>query len=383
LLGSVADYQLTVLPAGSTSLLTDSAPDVLLYELPALREDGLHALQSLLDTSPGHLTVFVIGQVDSPGLMRGLMQMGVRDVLHEPLEPDEVREVLNRLLEEKRARFATPATQAIVAAFFNAHGSSGASLLAVNAATALARNHGARVALVDCDLQFGKVAHLLDLKPQSHVLDALRDAHRLDQVFLKALVAEHESGVHVLAAPPRLMPLEVSTGAVHRLIETAAAHYDVVILDLPRVVTEWSLEAMSQCDKILLITQNNLSAVRDTRRLLDYLALHSDLRPNAVEVVNNRAMSRLASTSVEQMKKALGVTRLHRIRNDYAAALSAEDQGIPLYRVAPQSPLTQDADKLAAHIWRLRHPDTPATPVKPSRWFDRLRGSSVPAAPVN
>jgi pilus assembly protein CpaE len=180
-----------------------------------------------------------------------------------------------------------------------------------------------------------------------------------------------------------MMPLEVPTGAVHRLLETAAANFDVVVLDLPRVVTEWTLDAMAQCDKLLLVTQNNLSAVRDSRRLLDYLAAHSDLRKNALELVNNRAMSRLASTSIEQMKKALGVTRLHRIRNDYAAALSAEDQGQPLFRVAPHSPLTEDSNKLAAHIWRLRHPDTPVSPARPPRWFDRLRGNAVSAAPVS
>lgn len=383
-LGAASAYDVTLLPPGSSSLmLYEAMPDVLLYELPALQDDGLATLQALLDSRPGGLAVFVIGQVDSPGLMRSLMQMGVRDLLHDPLDEDELLEVLRRVGEEKRARFTADATPCTTAAFFNAHGGGGASLLAVNTATALARQHGARVALLDFDLQFGKVAHLLDLKPQAHVLDALRDAHRLDQVFLRALMCEHASGVQVLAAPPHLMPLEVPTGAVRRLIETAAANYDVVLLDLPRVVTEWTLDAMAQSDKVLLVAQNSLGAVRDTRRLLDFLAGHSDLRRDSLEVVNNRAMSRLASTSVEQMKKALGVLRLHRIRNDYAAALSAEDQGVPLHDVAPQSPLTQDSGRLAEHIWRLRHPDTPATPVRSLRWFDRLRASALPAAPVN
>lgn len=383
LLGTVAGFTATILPTGGNATIAPhSAPDVLLYELPAIGTEGLLALQALLGRLPEDTPAFVIGQIDSPSLMRSLMQMGVRDVLHEPLQADELQLALTRVLDERREQQA-PATQLdTVASFFNAHSGSGASLLAANTATSLARRHQARVALIDLDFQFGKIAHFLDIKPQSHVLDALRDVHRLDPVFLKALMCTHESGVQVLAAPPRLMPLECSPTAVRKLIATAAASYDVVILDLPRVVSEWTLEALACSDKILLLTQNNLGAMRDTRRLLDYLSAHAELLPEHIEVVNSRAMSRLTSTSIEQMKKVLGVSRLHRMRNDYAAALAAEDQGLPLFRAAPQSALTEDCERLAWHIWRLRHPETGGTPSRAPRWFDRLRGlQGEPAIP--
>lgn len=380
LLGALPDLQAKVLPAGSGSAGA-AAPtaDVLLYELPALGLDGLAPLLAQLRED---IVVFVIGTLDDPALLRSLMQMGVRDVLHEPLDPAELQEKLARVHSEKRSQAPADAGSTVVA-FCNAYGGSGATLLAANTATTLARQYGARVALLDFDLQFGKTAHILDLKPQGHMLDALRDAARLDPVFLKALMCEHESGVQVLAAPPTLAPSEVATAAVGKVIATAATRHDFVILDLPRLVNEWTLEAMSRCDTVLLLTQNTLGAMRDTRRLLDYLTGDGALPAERLEVVNSRAMSRLPSTSIAQMKKTLGRERLHRVRNDYAAALAAEDQGLPLFRAAPQSALTQDSNRLAGHIWRLRHPDATRAPEKPPRWFDRLLGHPVQASPVS
>lgn len=373
-LGGAVDYETTLLGTGSVpDLDAVPAPDVLLYELPAVDGEGLPALQALLARLAGRAPVFVIGQVESPALMRSLMQMGVRDVLHEPLQPGELLAALGRVQDECRAAAAKAERRGTVVALCNGHGSSGASLLAVNIATTLVRRHDARIALIDFDLQFGKLAHYLDLKPQTHVLDALRDAHRLDPVFLKALMYEHEAGVHVLAAPSTLAPLEASAAAVRKLVDTAAVEHDMVILDLPRVMNDWTLEALAASDRLLLVTQNTLGALRDTRRLMNFLTGSAEVPAERIEVVSNRAMSRLGSTTVDQMKRALGISRMHRIRNDYAAALAAGDQGLPLWRAAPQSVLCEDCDRLALHLWRQCHPEAAAPRRRAPRWLDRLR----------
>jgi pilus assembly protein CpaE len=380
MLNPVPEFQLTLLPAGANAL-PDTAvppPDVLLYEMPMVSEAGLNTLQAMLGNRHENMAVFVIGQIDSPALMRRLMQSGVRDVLHSPLEAAGLLPALHAVAQDRRA-LAAADRQTSVVSFINAVGGSGASLLAVNTATTLARRHHARVALLDFDLQFGKAALFLDLKPHTSIVDALRDTERLDQVFLKALMCEHASGVHLLAAPPKLAPFHVQISAVHKLIDTAAAMYDVVIIDLPRLISGWTLEAMQQSDKVMLLTQNNLSAIRDTRRLLDFLPAHG-LPEDRIEVVNSRAMSRLASTTLEQMKKTLGRPQLHRVRNDYAAALAAEDQGLPLAQVAPQSALTEDSARLADHVWQLHHPAITALPNQGQSWFSRLLGRQPQAA---
>ena len=51
------------------------------------------------------------------------------------------------------------------------------------------------------------------------------------------------------------------------------------------------------------------------------------------------------------MKSALKKARVHRVRNDYEAAVSAEDKGVPLLISAPHSHLSQDVDHLADSLW--------------------------------
>jgi pilus assembly protein CpaE len=377
------DYlQLTLLPVGSRvpEFKDGSSLDVLLYEMPEVNEEGLGVLQALLKGIDEETAILVIGRIDSPALMRRLMHMGIDDVLRDPLDAAELLPALQGVLHDRQEQQAAAHLTCVVS-FFNAFGNSGTTLLAVNTATELASRHKASVALLDFDIQFGKAAHFLDLKPQANMVDALGDADRLDQVFLNALMCEHETGVHLLAAPALLAPLNVQIAAVHKIVQTAAAMYDVVIVDLPRLITNWTLLAMLQSDKVLIVTQNNLSAIRDTRKLMDFLPAQG-LPAGNIEVVNARAMSRHASTSIEQMKKTLGLERLHRIRNDYATALAAEDQGLPLARVAPRSALTEDCAHLADHIWRHNHAADVDTQVRVLSWFDRLLGRQAPVSSV-
>ena len=71
---------------------------------------------------------------------------------------------------------------------------------------------------------------------------------------------------------------------------------------------------------------------------------------SSVELVNNRAMAKSESVSIDKLKATLGKERIHRMRNDYAAAVSAQDQGLPVASVARKSDMTKDVHALAEYI---------------------------------
>lgn len=353
-------------------------PDVFICEIPEGDDAAMKALESQLAQLQAGMAIYVVGNYQDPDLLRRLMRMGVRDILSRPLNQQELTFTLSRLLMEKRDRMAASgATVTTIAAFFNTKGSSGATLLAVNAAASLALRKKARVAVLDFDLQFGAAALFLDLKPQCTIAEALRDPDRLDSVYLKALMTEHSSGVHVLASPGGLVSLaDVQPAAVRRLIEVAGASYDVVILDLPRIIIGWTMEAMRASDTVFLVTQNSLSAIRDTRILLDFMG-RNGFPPHKLEVINNRAQAKSASVTVDQMKTALKKTQVLSVRNDYEAAVSAEDKGMILLKSAPGSALTQDIDHLADQVWQGKA--AAASDENKPGLFDRwLRRKSAP-----
>lgn len=348
------------LPANLTVL-----PDVVLYEIADPSPSEVTLLEEFIAEYHDKLMVIALGHTLDPALMRRLMRAGVRDVLPIPLSRQEVITACTNLLSEKRSRMADQGEEVTsICAFMNAKGGSGATLLAVNVAAALAHRKGPRVCLLDFDIQFGACAHMLDLAPKSYITDAVQHADRLDSVFLKALMTDHASGISILASPgtPSASMAGMTPAVVRQIIEAAAAVYDVVIIDLPRVIAPWTLEAIRVSTRSFIVLQNTLATIRDARLLLDHLP-HAGVDTRKVELINNRAMAKSQSVSIDQLKQTLKKERVHRVRNDYATAVAAEDQGIPVYKVEPTSQLTADLEHLADYIW---HEHTPAPAQEPS-----------------
>src|SRR3546814_11981354 len=67
---------------------------------------------------------------------------------------------------------------------------------------------GRETCLLDLDLQFGNAALYLGLSPTLSVADVIAAGARADGALLRSTTTEHPSGLHVVAAPPALIPLE-------------------------------------------------------------------------------------------------------------------------------------------------------------------------------
>ena len=89
---------------------------------------------------------------------------------------------------------------------FSPKGGVGKSFLAINVATAMARRTDERVALVDADLQFGDIAVLLGIPPQTTLVDAAAAIQYADPELMRSLVSRHDSGLLVLPAPVEPVP---------------------------------------------------------------------------------------------------------------------------------------------------------------------------------
>lgn len=335
-----------------------SLPDVLLYEVvdPSMAE--LTLLESFIATNRTSTVVLAIGTTADTELLRRLMRAGVRDVVPSPLVRQELVTTCTDLLSDKRAKEAEKngAIHA-VCVFMDAKGGGGATTIAVNVAAMLAHEKKINTCLIDFDFGFGACAHMLDLKPTSFLTDAVQQADRLDTVFLKALMTVHSSGLHVLASPasPASDYGALRPDVVHKIIGLAVELYDVVIVDLPRDTSPWAMELVKTSTKSFVVMQNTLAVIRDVKLLLDYLP-HAGIDMRKIELINNRAMAKSQSVSIDQLKQTLGRERIHRVRNDYHTALASADQGMPVYKVAPGSELAEDIKHLASDIWHTHEP---------------------------
>lgn len=358
-LGSINNIVLSMhLQGGEWSLKSvgkDEMPDIIIYEIDGNREEDLLGLENFLQEFASQVAVYVTYKNGDMEIMRCLMRAGVRDVFPQPIQIQELVDDVTNILSAKRTRLSkSKGGKGGVTSFISAKGGSGATTIAVNVAEILANSYDAKVLLIDLDIQFGDAVLLLDLKPSNNVMEALLQPNRIDSVFLKALITKHESGLDVLASPADISPMGgISPEGVANVIDAASELYDFVIIDVPRILTSWTMTALRGSDPIMLVGQNNLSTVRDAKLLLDRLGQEGISATN-IEVINNRAMAKESTIPIDKLKEALGIEKIRKVSNDYKTAAHSQSQGRPVEEVSKRSDFTKDLKSLAEYIYGLQ-----------------------------
>lgn len=209
------------------------------------------------------------GQSESATLIE-LFRAHMRDFIRRPLSTTELRVVLDRLLSQRSG----PATidGGRVAAFLSNKGGVGKSVLSVNVACALALRHPDEVLLIDTSLQIGTCALMLDLKPTTSIVDAIRERDRLDRTLLRHLTLKHASGLRVLAAPlDALEGAEVNDEAIARIVNLARRSFKYVIVDTFPLLDSVLMTILDLTDLAFVVVQGTAPAVAGIARLLPIL----------------------------------------------------------------------------------------------------------------
>ena len=138
-------------------------------------EDTRRALELALaiDRAGTGTQVVVLSSARDPQVLVECMQVGIREFLSLPLDPDRVYETVCRItdiLERKPLAFKT--TDALFG-FLPAKPGDGASTVAVNVSSAIARRSPGKTLLADFDLNLGMVAFLLKITNGHSILALL------------------------------------------------------------------------------------------------------------------------------------------------------------------------------------------------------------------
>lgn len=296
-----------------------AAPQVLVLDVRG--HDHLPvALTAFRREHPDAGAVLVLSSLD-PRLMLEGMRVGVSECVAEPVTPKALDEAVRRVLTS-----ATPEPTGQVFAFVGAKGGVGASTLAVNTAAALGRLSRNPVLLVDLHIGTGDDAVFLGVEPRFSVLDAFENIQRIDESFFAGLVEKTDTGVHLLAAPNRPRPGAVETRRTRALIEAAAQHYRLSVLDVPR----WDMTILDSLDAtttVVIVTTQEIASLRSAARLAELL--RQRYGAGRTKVVINR-FHRDAVIAQEDVERVIGGEVTATLPSDYKAALEALNNGRPL-----------------------------------------------------
>ncbi|HEX4147757.1 MAG TPA: AAA family ATPase, partial [Pirellulales bacterium] len=195
------------------------------------------------------------------------IRFGVRDFLRRPLSRNDVEQLLTRL-DERRTH--DNRAQGKMVAMMSNKGGVGKSTLAVNAACGLAQRYPGQVLLVDLSLQMGVCASMLDLEPDTSLINAVRERNRLDETLIRQLAVPHESGLHLLAAPANAVEgAEVDDEMVTRILMLARRAYDFVVVDTFPVVDRVVMAVLDLSDRVYVVLENVVPSLLNGRKLLE------------------------------------------------------------------------------------------------------------------
>jgi pilus assembly protein CpaE len=334
--------------------LMASAPDVVAFG-PGLPLDAILDAAARLDRFHPLVEVIIVAE-PSPSLWERAARAGVREVVSPSAAPDELAEVLRRVMQTAEAarshaaaETTSPATDLGAGELIvvrSAKGGSGKTMVASNLAVLLADAHPGEVAIVDLDLQFGDVATAFGLEPQYTIADATANAE-LNATSLKALLASHRSTLHALCAPALWSEAAAITADdVAAVLGLLRETFRYVVVDTPAGLDEPTLAAVTAASQLVLLCSLDVSSVRVLRRELEVLASGSFGARR--HFVLNRADSKVA-LEVRDVEATIGA-RLHLAVPSARVVPLNMNCGIPVVEAEPSSPVTKQLRQLAARL---------------------------------
>lgn len=197
------------------------------------------------------------------------VRAGFQDFLRRPLATGDLRQLLARAHHEDDV---SPQPPGKVAAFISNKGGVGKSTLAVNTACRLAQRHPEQVLLIDCSLQMGLCAPMLDLRPKTSLLDAVHERHRLDPMLIRQLATPHASGLDLLAAPPdALAATAINDEILVHVLTLARRTYRYVVVDTFPLFDRVIMAILDVADLAFVVLDNVVPTVLSAARLLQLM----------------------------------------------------------------------------------------------------------------
>ena len=308
--------------AGLNTLVSPGVkqPDVLIVDVRASRV--VPALVPVLRRQHPNTGIMIIAQSLEPSLLVDAMRAGVTEVVAEPFEQEDLEKAVSRVSVQ-----TSVSEVGDVVGFIGAKGGVGTTTVAVNVATMLGPlSKPGRALLMDLHQAGGDAAVFMGVEPRFSVLDAIENAHRLDQSFLKTLVTSVTSQTDLLASPDRPSGGRLDAAKTRRVVELAASTYKHTVLDLPRSDGH-VIDALEQLKSIYIVANQELATVRSATRLA--AMLRERYGRDRVGVVLTRS-DRQADIGHADVEKAVGLPVAHTFPSDYRVALLALNKGRPL-----------------------------------------------------
>jgi pilus assembly protein CpaE len=343
-------------------------PDVVLMDINMPDMDGIAATEAIRSKQPT-VQVVILSVQNDQNYMRRAMLAGARDFLTKPPMGDELISAIRRagsMAQSERSKSAQVYVAPVagntglftggysgpvgkIVTVYSPKGGTGCTTIAVNLALTL-HNEDTRVVLVDGNLQFGDVAVFVNEQGKNTIIDLAPRAEELDPEIVEEVMVKHAaSGIHILAAPSRPEYAEkVSSGQFGKVLEYLRQLYAYVVVDTAALLTDVTLATIDVSDLIVLVTTQDIPAIKNCRLFLDLLQTLGIERERILFVMNrfDKRINITPERVADNLKQAVASV----IPLDEATATKAVNRGVPFVLDSKNQPASRGIFSLAENV---------------------------------
>jgi pilus assembly protein CpaE len=330
-------------------IIHDKRPTVVIVDVSDEKiDDSLQIIKKIVHEHP-QIFVFVVCSDSSPERILDFMRAGAHEYLLKPLSEGDLSGAFQKLARRGAENVYANEPECKMFSVFSSKNGTGATTLAVNLAVNIFEMTKKPTIIVDLDLTGGDVTTFLDLKPAYTLGDIKRNSSRVDKNFLRGVIAEHESGISILAAPQNVKEgVSISSSDVRKLLGLLKTMYEYIVIDTEAGFTQSTIAAIEMSHLILMPFILSLPGTNNTRKCLNHFEAIGIDREK-IRLVANRYLKNVA-IKIEEAEEILRRPVFSCIPNDFNTAMTCLNKGVALSAYDPSSTLNLSIRELAMKI---------------------------------
>lgn len=304
------------------------SPNLLIVDI-SNSELPLSEIQELANVCAPTVQVIVVGTIDTVGLYRSLIHQGVSDYLVKPLSKNLFSGVFKKILTPDEPLGAVSATGKTIG-IYGVSGGVGATCLTGALGDILSRELHRKIMLIDLNLHKGDLGLQFDKNGEKGLTELLVSPERMDDVFLERTSTSIGSRLDLLNSDDDWnSEVKILPSAIENLLGHLRQHYHFTILDIMPQPSHYSLEIFASTDIRILMLSPSLAALRNSKKILNYLSLKQSRASTLVVLSHTRPMNN-QFLSVEKIEKYIGRTIDYQFPFDGRNVAKAMAHGGPL-----------------------------------------------------
>jgi len=319
-------------------------PAAALITLGANADQAIKLIRRLTSEAPKTVLIAAANNAAHDLLLESL-RAGAREFLKLPISAEELKTVLDRVVEFCAGQVEVPKKKGRMIAVFSSKGGCGTSFIATNLAAAT----NARTALVDLNLQAGDLPLFLGIDPKYSFADMAENRARLDDSLINSFVAPYSSNLWLLAAPKEADSAdEIEPEHVFDVLQRLRESFEYIVLDPQHTFDSITLAALDLSDEIVLVLTLDIPAIRSTQRALEIFDRLGYPRKK-IRIVVNR-WSKQIDLDLRQVEKFLGEPVIGFIPSEYQTAVTSINLGQPLVKSDPSCKISMEIKRIASTL---------------------------------